>query len=330
MSGLGVDLATPDGTNFWATAKVPIFAWYCDHPAYLAARHAIPSPFVIHGYVFPDHARFHRDHLNPNGAAFSVHYGIPARPSFCADPLPAGRRNGRILFAKTGGDPADMERRWRAVVPQPLAALLFAATEELRDRKTADFPEAIARLADAEGIHLAPNGQAMMTLIRETDRYLRARRSTLIAESIKPYPVDVVGADWAHVDWSDSAAQPVGAMSFLEIARRLPSYLASLSLNPLIDGSVHDRVFCALSAGVVPVSDANAFARAEMTLLAPYSYAVDRHAVQAAVEAVLAAPTRAIEATEGTYQTMLPRFSLNQSLRRIAAFCALRPLNAAL
>ncbi len=330
MTGLGVELATPKGGNFWEAAKVPIFTWYCDHPAYFAARHVIRSPYVIHGYVWPDHARYHRDHLNPNGIAFAVHSGIPARAEFCGQPLPASQRNGRILFAKTGGNPVLLERRWRAGFPAPFVALLLAATEELRGRNTADFPDTIARVADAEGIHLASNGHAMMTLIFEADLYLRACRSTLIAESIKAYPVDVVGNEWDHIDWTGAAARPVGAMNFVDVQRRLPSYLASLSVNPLVDGSVHDRVFCALSAGVVPVGEANAFARAHMTLLAPYNYAVETHAIQAAVEAVLSDPARALEATEATYQAMLPQFSMRESMRRIAAFCALRPLNAAL
>ncbi len=152
----------------------------------------------------------------------------------------------------------------------------------------------------------------------------------MIAESIKRYPVDVVGTGWQHIDWTGAAAMRAGTVEFLDLARRLPAYLGSLSINPLTDGSVHERVFCALSAGIVPISDANAFARAEMAPLAPYSYAVEKHAIQAAVEAVLADPTRAIDATETTYHAMLPSFSMRESMRRIAAFCALRPLNAVL
>jgi len=330
MAGLGVELATPNGTNFWEAARVPIFAWYGDHPAHYPSRHVIRSPFVVHGYVFADHARYHRDHLNPNGVAFSVPLGLPGRPGLCGQPLPPSRRNQRILFAKTGGNPVELERRWRAGYPAPFAAVLFAASEELRGRNTADFPDSIARAADAEGIHVAPGGQAMMTLIRELDLYLRARHATLIAESIRSYPVDVVGNQWGHIDWTGAAARWAGAVRFADLMPRLPSYLGSLSVNPLTDASVHERVFYALSAGVVPIGDANEFTRSRMALLAPYSYTVDRHAIQAAVEAVLADPARAIDASEATYQAMLPTFSTRESMRRIAAFCALHPINVAL
>ncbi len=159
MSGVGAELTTTGGANFWEAVRVPIFTWHGDHPAYFAARHVIRSPFVIQGYVFPDHARFNRDHLNPTGVAFSVHYGIPSRPGFCGHPLPVSQRNGRILLAKTGGDPVERERHWRATLAPEFVALLFAASEELRGKNTAAFADTLARLAAAEGIYLAANSQ---------------------------------------------------------------------------------------------------------------------------------------------------------------------------
>jgi len=99
---------------------------------------------------------------------------------------------------------------------------------------------------------------------------------------------------------------------------KLPGYLGALSTNPLVDLSVHDRVFCAVAAGVVPCSDSNAFSRAELPLLEPYAFRVTPESVAQAVDAVLADPQAALDATEATYEALLPRFTLRHSLLHIA------------
>jgi hypothetical protein len=70
MSGIGTDLSV-DGKLIWEAAKVPLFNWSCDHPCYFPMRHAIRNAYLLHGYVFPDHARYNIQHLSPNGTAFA-------------------------------------------------------------------------------------------------------------------------------------------------------------------------------------------------------------------------------------------------------------------
>ena len=53
---------------------------------------------------------------------------------------------------------------------------------------------------------------------------------------------------------------------------QLPRYVGSLSINPLVEESVHDRVFFALAAGVVPVTDGNAFTDENMPALEAYRF----------------------------------------------------------
>src|SRR5690242_5129158 len=99
MSGVGVPITGQNGRLLWEAVKLPLFDWSCDHPCYSPVPHAIRNRFVLHGYVFPDHARYNIQHLNPNGAAFAVHIGMPPRSAFAGAPLPASERNGRIMFA---------------------------------------------------------------------------------------------------------------------------------------------------------------------------------------------------------------------------------------
>ena len=109
---------------------------------------------------------------------------------------------------------------------------------------------------------------------------------------------------------------------------RLPSYAGCLSTNPLIEESVHDRVFFSLAAGVVPVSDSNRFADETMPGLEPYRFCFIRERIEQAVEAALAAPAEAIARVEDAWQTLVTPFGMRHSAQQIVQFAALHPMNA--
>jgi hypothetical protein len=330
MSGIGIDLPV-DGKLIWEAAKIPVFNWSCDHPCYFPQRHGIRNPYVLHGYVFPDHARYNIRHLSPNGAAFSVHIGIPPRTLFPHAPLPPAGRNGRIMFAKSGMDINRIEVAWRgyATILQQVA---FAAAEELFGRSTADFFPVVQRIAELHGLMLDGNSRLTMRLIREVDEYVRYKRADLVMNSIMRYPVDVFGSGWDHIDKRGGAAQVNGArfhgaVNWRETLDRLPHYIGCLSTNPLVEDSVHDRVFFALAAGVVPVSDGNMFSRTYMPALEPYCFDFKRGRIEQAVEAVLANPGEAIERTEDVWRVLAAPFAMQRSAWQIVQFASMYTLN---
>ncbi len=321
MSGIGADL-TLNGESLWGKARVPLFNWNCDHPGYFPARHALRDPYVLHGYVFPDHARAAMAHLNPNGMAFAAHMGIPPRALFAGAPLAA--RNGRLLFTKNGHDPNAIEARWRRY-GDDLSTLLLTAAEELFHRATADFLPVLRVLGEQRGLFLDGGNPLMLQLIRELDGYIRFRRATLVVESLLRHPVDVFGTGWDHVAreggaWDGARARFHGPLPWRATLEHLPRYTGSLSIHPLIEESVHDRVFFALAAGVTPIGDANAFTRAHMPALEPYTFPFRPDRVVQAADAVLSRPAEALARTEDTWRAMAEPFGLRHSLRRIARF----------
>jgi hypothetical protein len=323
MSGIGADM-TLDGKLVWEAVKIPLFNWSCDHPCYYPIRHGIRSPYLLHGYVFPDHARYSIRHLKPNGAAFAVHLGIPPRALFADSPR---LRNGRVLFTKSGADTDRIEATWRGY-SQDLQAIMFAAAEELFARPTADFLPVVQRIAEPFGMFLDGDSRLALLLLRELDNYIRFRRANLVMRTILRYPVDVCGTGWDHVDFGFSAARSLGATTWRAMIDQLPSYTGCLSINPLVDESVHDRVFFALAAGVPPISDGNAFMRAKMGLLEPYMFGFTREGIEQAVDAVLSRPGQAIAATEDTWSALAIPFGLRRSVEQIIQFAALHPLNS--
>jgi len=326
MSGIATDLAV-SGKLIWEAAKVPLFNWNCDHPSYFPSRHVVRNPFLLHGYVFPDHARYNITHLKPNGAAFAVHLGIPPRSLFPQAPLPPESRNGRIMFTKTGRDTNEIEATWRTYVPD-LQTIVFAAAEELFHRPTADALPVLRRLAEQRGIFLDADSRLTMLLIRELDAYTRFRRANLVMQTVLQYPVDVFGKGWDHIASEGAQARFHGPATWRAMIEQLPRYLGCLSTNPLVEDSVHDRSFFALSAGVVPVSDSNAFSRAHMPALEPYNFAFTRERIEQAVDALLTTPAEALARTETTWQELAGPFGMRRAARQILHFVALHGMNA--
>ncbi len=324
MSGIGVDV-TVDGKPLWEAAKIPLFNWSCDHPCYFPARHGVRSPYVLHGYVFPDHARYNIRYLKPNGVAFAVHLGVPPRTLFSDAPRAPAARNGRILFTKSGADTNKIEATWRGY-SQDLQQIMFFAAEELLTRPTAEFLPVLQRIAEPFGMFL--DGDSRLLLLRELDAYIRFRRANLVMRTVLRYPVDVFGTGWDHIDFEFSAARFLGPMTWRPMIDRLPAYTGCLSINPLVDESVHDRVFFALSAGVPPISDGNAFMRAQMGLLASYMFGFAREEIEQAVEAVLDHPAEAIARTDDTWSALALPFGLRRSAQQIVQFVKLHALNA--
>ncbi|QPF85532.1 hypothetical protein IC762_04165 [Bradyrhizobium genosp. L] len=315
FSGIGLDITTGDGRLFWDVAEIPVFTWFCDHPCYFSRRHALESRYTVHGYVFPDHAKFNRDYLGANGGVFATHMGIPD-PGFFAG-LPPEKRNGRLVFAKSGWNPVAMERNWRKAMPPKLFTILFDAIAEAQGKTCGAFPKIILDVAEQHLVYLKPGGDLFNVILTRLDNYTRGVRTRAVGEMLANYPVDIIGGGWSDLDVAGKPARVLGAMTFDAMREGLGSYLGAVSLNPNIDLSVHDRVFFALGAGTVPVFDTNRFAAAEMPHLAPFTFGQDTASVAGAVEALLADPATAQAATAATLTEMYPRFSMQRSVQEI-------------
>jgi hypothetical protein len=327
MSGVGTDFVLQGKGLLWEAVKVPMFNWCCDHPCYYPSRHGIRSRYLLHGYVFPDHARYNIRHLNPNGVAFGVHIGMPPRSMFADAPLPLADRNGRFIFSKSGTNTNAIEATWRQRGPA-MRQTLFDAAEELFHRSTGDFVPVLQSVGERQGLLLDGNSELTLTLIRELDGYIRFRRSNLVMQSLLAYPLDVFGTGWDHIPWAGARAEFRGALTWRGALQQLPHYLGCLSINPLVEHSVHDRVFFGLAAGVVPVTDGNAFSQAHLSGLGQYCFDFTSERIVQAVEAVLADPADALARTEVAWQALTPDFTMRRAAEQMVQFVALHGLNA--
>jgi hypothetical protein len=291
--------------------RFPVFCLHCDHPAYFGARHRDLPRNVVLGYMFRDHALYQRDHVKAANLVTSVHFGIPDLP--IADPdMSSGPR---IVFAKTGNDPRELEARWRAL--PMLEPLIRDVLDEVGLGSCQLYPDAVQRVAAAHGLELQPFDRLTRFLIVQIDDYVRRLKSTAIANAIKRFPVDVYGIHWEHIDRDGARARFHGSVDYGVLSAAIAGATAAVTMNPNVELTAHDRFFTALGAGVMPLSDANGFIRENFPGLAPYTFGFDGGSLEAALERVFARPADAVDLARGTKREMMPRLSTEQAAKHI-------------
>ncbi|MDD2703893.1 MAG: hypothetical protein PHU07_00955 [Acidocella sp.] len=296
-SGIGAAIEV-DGQNLWEKLNLPLFSLLLDHPAYFAAHHRTQPANVVLGYMFQDHAQYQADEVRAGNLVTSLHYGIPDLPVRKAD---AGRP--RIVFAKTGNCPDVLAASWRAA--PKLEAILRDALDELAlttcgNAHAGQFHPLLVRVAAAHNVFLQPFSQLSRFLVAQLDDYLRRRKSTAIARALLPFEVDVFGRAWEHIDTGGARARFHGPVDYATVEGQFPGATASLTMNPNIDLSAHDRFFTALGAGIMPLSDRNAYTEANFPELLPYCFDFMPGSIESAIEHVLADPDATRELARAT------------------------------
>jgi hypothetical protein len=295
-SGIGANIRT-DGEHIWSRLKLPVFSLLLDHPVYLAANHTGQASTTVLGYMFRDHALYSASEIRPGNIVTSIDFGVPDLPVRpMRELLEVGRP--RIVFAKTGNSPAALAASWRQapklerLLQDVLAAL---ALERNGFAYAGAFHPLIREVASAHRIELQPFSLLSRFLIAQIDDYIRRLKSTAIAKAILPFEVDVFGSAWEHVDTTGAKAKFHGPVDYAQLEASFPVATASLTMNPNIDLSAHDRFFTAIGAGIMPLSDRNSYIAETFPEALPYSFDFTPGSIAAALEKTMRDPATALE-----------------------------------
>jgi hypothetical protein len=291
-SGIGTDIEL-EGMNLWEKLRLPVFSLLLDHPAYFAKHHRTQPGQTVLGYMFQDHALFQAQAVQAQNTVMSLHYGVPELP---VAPASAGRP--RVIFAKTGNAPEVLAASWRAA--PKLERILHDTLDELAltakgNAHAGALPELLQGVCAARNMYLQPFSQVQRFLIVQLDDFLRRQKSTAMAKALLPFEVDVFGRAWEHIDTSNARAKFHGPVEYAMVEAQFSGATASLTMNPNIDFSAHDRFFTALGAGIMPVSDSNAYTDQNFPELAPYLFDFRPGRLEAVLERVFAKPEAARE-----------------------------------
>ncbi len=312
LSGIGLNI-TEEQQNIWQYRRVPVVGLHFDHPAYCRELHSDLPTNISFAYIFAEHARFSREHVRPPNLVTTLHYGTPD----LASPIPPSMQGDpRVVFPKSGGDPAALEEIWRRV---PLAGpILRDLADEVGVGNCPTFLPAAIRVAAAHGVELEPYGKLGRFLVAQIDDYVRRRKSTMIARALLPFPVDIYGRGWDHVMGNGvGRARFHGPVAFDVVESAIAAAAATVTMNPNVDSTAHDRFFLSLGAGKLPISDANGFTVENFPALADYGFSFTPEAIASALDRFYTKPREAIDLAASLKIDARRRFPIEASAHKV-------------
>ena len=311
MGGVVLDLVN-QARSAWDLFRFPVVCLHCDHPAFYAPRHRNLPQHVVLAYMFRDHAIYQRDHVKAANLVTSIDFGIPDLP---LRPPPAGGPAPTVVFAKTGNDPLELEARWRT--RPALGRLIHDLVDEVGLGSCAAYPAALDKVAAAHRLELQPFDRLTRLLITQVDDYARRRKSLAIAQAIRAFPVDVYGGGWEYFARDGARARFRGAAAYDALGAAVAGAAASITMNPNIELSAHDRFFTALGAGVMPVSDGNAFIRENFAELADFTFDFKPGTLESVLERIFSRPDDTRERARAVRAEAIQRMSTRHAAEQI-------------
>jgi len=299
--GVGWDaVLMPKGhtLNAWASMRKPFFKLIGDHPAYFLDLNLSPHPTFINTYAFTEHRDFFSRHLKPQGygSVLALQQMDPLDP----DQLDfKAKQNGKIYFLKNGNDPERLRRDWRARLPESVAAGLLAMSEDLRSTLGAErawrLDDLIISHFAAQGLDITQKVKFLAFHIAQLDDYMRRVKSTMIAESLLDFPIEVHGECWDHIDFSGRRAKLVPFGDYAISRQLIAESLAVIDMAPNTQQQPHERYIRCASRHTLCLTNRNAYLEREFEPLGQPLFEFTPDSIRATVNAVLEEPARHVQ-----------------------------------
>lgn len=253
-----VGMETPAGSRpLWKHLGIPYIGGYGDHPAYYWERHQSRGPGYASLYVFEEHLEAARDWVQPQRPA-----GI--MPMFVRDPVPretldfAAKRSGKLFFFKNGNDPKALLEFWRSL-PRPVSGWLQEIAHGIDifqvGRGLPPLHRLVRQYLADRHILSGPPSQLEIFLVAQLDDYARRMKSTLMAQALLDFPVQVFGDNWGHVDFTGKRASHHEGRSYFDTAQLISGALCVLDMSPNTESLPHERFAVACGQHTLCVSN---------------------------------------------------------------------------
>lgn len=292
FSAFGTDIGinTPEG-SLWERLQIPIITWMVDHPAYYLARHRQPTPAIARLYSCGDFFDFQRDYVRAPYRTAYIPFGAFSHGKEAKQRMPKAGEVPLILFPKSGGNPAALEEKWRTL-PVLMQRILHDAVDHYwgETPRSGNVVNSVLAAADRYGVELRNDLPLLTFFVAHVDDYTRHRKDNILFRELLPFPVQIYGRGFEHIDVAGARAKVLPPIDHAELSELYHEALAIVSMNPNLDDEAHDRVFSAFGCGALPVSEINPWWRKKYAPLLPYSYDFRDQSVAAALEKILTNP----------------------------------------
>jgi len=302
VAGMGADTLgkSTDGkeVNLWEALRVPFISLKGDSPAYFFDRHVMSSPWHACLYYFPEHLAL-RMRFKPTTSLYGI---VPPVPFGMTDKREIDFRKketGRLLFLKNGNDPEKLVRIWRESMP----AATFVALSELASDLAHGIATDMACDIDAYvtayfldcGWDISEFFNLRLFFVAQLDDYLRRIKSTMIADVIADFPVEIHGFNWEHFDFSGRRATFLPGGDYTQSREQIIDSLGLIDMSPNTQLAPHDRPMRAFGLCTLCVTNEQSFFRDNFENSAMFCYRFDKEHLREKVAEILNNPKRSVE-----------------------------------
>jgi len=295
--GIGSDLCwkLPDSealVNLWEYHNIPFIKLQSDLPSYFIKRHGPTPKTSINIYASHELAQVQTWYYQEQKTPYVINKPIV----FDKQPIEnidfSQRINGTLVFLKNGNDPNQLLDMWERNLPHSMSQDLFDLAQNLLPAVLRCEPINIFESIVAFVTAKMGNALACREMVRlysaQLDDFFRRIKSTMVAESLKKFPVKIIGSHWEHVNDGKSVATFSNDINFSEHSHEIFSNeLGLIDMTPNLDLNVHDRFCRAVGNYAFILTNKTTWMQETFPEFNDYTYIFDKDMFESKVEFLL-------------------------------------------
>jgi hypothetical protein len=300
-AGMGMDLSVQlngQNINVWQETGIPFITLLGDSPAYFFDRHTVTGNRFISLYSFAEHCELRRRLPKQNGP-------IGVLPPILLDQISPddldrkAKRDGPLLFLKNGKDPAQIRQMWVAGVALQVRQALFELADQLERHLDCASGNRIDDMVTQYFVERDIDIEQLVNLrlffIAQLDDYIRAVKSTRMAEWLMDLPVQVRGNNWGHLDFTGKKAACIDDCNYVDSIQLIRSSLGTIDMSANTASLPHDRVLRAYGSCTVCLTNSGQAFTAELPHEDELTFSFTKEGLQTKVAAMLADRSATVE-----------------------------------
>jgi len=317
--GIGQDIKITTNVgdrNLWEFLNIPFIKIQGDLPAYLPIRHISVPKTSINMYPFEEFLHYYNHWIatEEQNKIISLAIKLPLLHHSDASINTIDfqkRRQGKLVFLKTGGSPILLMKHWEKNLPHSIYQLLCSLCEELQHKV---FTSSITYIDDLIIDFLEKNGfsnkipnRLFHLLCAEFDDYTRRIKANIVAESLLDFPVIIQGGRWGHLDFSKAKATHLPPINYDKTEEIYKNQLGMIDISPNVNSGPHERILRAVGTYSIGLTNKQHWLTEKFPNFQSLNFEFTKESIQTRINDVLTRPKY--------YQDMAVSFS--DEMRRI-------------
>ncbi len=284
--------------TLWQEIGVPFLSLMGDSPAYHFDLNVNLFPHHAILYGFPEHEALRRrlPKVLPGHIGSFLPLALDTQDAAALDFR--AKAGAQLVFLKNGNDPQALWNSWDALRGRPRLAIRELARHlatDLADPVGNQLDDLVTTYFRDRGFDLEFMPKLRLFFVAQLDDYLRRLKSTMMGEVLREFPVQIVGENWEHVDFTGARATHTARCDYNESRTLIRDALGVIDMSPNVELAPHDRACRAFGAHTLCVTNEQRFFRDTLPHHDQFSFRFHPDALRDRVAAVLAHPARHVE-----------------------------------